>query len=92
MNCKAERYQDKYYAKDAHQARAATVNVKTMIAEFGDPNGGLGYVDPYESTLPTSSVIYEKPVVNTNRVSTFPTFMPDVVRIVARNNRSSAQQ
>lgn len=92
MNCKAERYQDGYYTKSAHEARAATINVKTMIAEFGDPNGGLGYVDPYEGPLPTSSVVYEKPVVNTKRVGTFPTFMPDVVRMVAKSNRNSAQQ
>lgn len=92
MNCKAERYQDGYYTKSAHEARAATINVRTMIEEFGDPNGGLGYVDPYEGPLPTSSVVYKAPPVRIKEVNTFPSFMPDITRRVARSNNSSVQQ
>lgn len=83
---------DEYNSKAARKARAATINVKTMIEEFGDPNGGLGYVDPYEGPLLTSSVVYKAPPVRIKEVNTFPSFMPDITRRMARSNNSSVQQ
>lgn len=47
-----------YNSKAARAARETATRVRRMVREFGDPNGGLGYVDPYVGPFPMRSQVF----------------------------------